>query len=337
MDYYRFHLEKYHRGSKTACPECGRKSCFTRYIDESGEMTFLPNVGKCDHEHSCGYHYTPKDYFREHPDVAGSLRQERRPQTANPVPEPMRPSFMDPALMERSMSHYDINPLYTFLSGVIGRSRADRLFRLYRVGTSRKWNGSVVFWQVDSGGKVHAGKIMGYDACTGHRLKVPHPHVCWVHTELRLPGFSLCQCLFGEHLLDRYPDKTVFIVESEKTALIAAHFMPDGVWIATGGKNGCLNGMTARVLVQRNVVLMPDLGATEQWRDKAAMLAGICQSVSVSTVLEDMATDGQREQGLDIADFLLMEDTPQMILSKMIQRNPALQTLIDELGLELID
>ena len=50
-----------------------------------------------------------------------------------------------------------------------------------------------------------------------------------------------------------------------------------------------------------------------------------------------MATDGQREQGLDIADFLLMEDTPQMILSKMIQRNPALQTLIDELGLELVD
>ena len=32
-----------------------------------------------------------------------------------------------------------------------------------------------------------------------------------------------------------------------------------------------------------------------------------------------------------------MTDTPQMILSKMIQRNPALQTLIDELGLELIE
>ncbi|EKC65381.1 hypothetical protein LEA_10355, partial [human gut metagenome] len=30
----------------------------------------------------------------------------------------------------------------------------------------------------------------------------------------------------------------------------------------------------------------------------------------------------QRSQGLDIADFLLMEDTPQMILAKMIERNP---------------
>ena len=67
------------------------------------------------------------------------------------------------------------------------------------------------------------------------------------------------------------------------------------------------------------------------------MLANVCRSVSVSTVLEDMATDEQRSQGLDIADFLLMEDTPQMILQRMIDRNPVLQTLIDELGLDLVD
>lgn len=50
-----------------------------------------------------------------------------------------------------------------------------------------------------------------------------------------------------------------------------------------------------------------------------------------------MATDEQRSRGLDIADFLLMEDTPQMILARMIQRNPALQTFIDTFGLELVD
>jgi len=50
-----------------------------------------------------------------------------------------------------------------------------------------------------------------------------------------------------------------------------------------------------------------------------------------------MATDEQRSQGLDIADFLLMEDTPQMILQRMINQNPVLQTLIDELGLELVE
>ena len=82
---------------------------------------------------------------------------------------------------------------------------------------------------------------------------------------------------------------------------------------------------------------MPDLGAMELWQQKASILANVCRSVSVSTVLEDMATDEQRSQGLDIADFLLMEDTPQMILQRMINQNPVLQTLIDELGLELVE
>ena len=49
MNGYRFHLQKYRPGSKTACPECGRKSCFTRYIDEAGEIFFPDNVGICDH------------------------------------------------------------------------------------------------------------------------------------------------------------------------------------------------------------------------------------------------------------------------------------------------
>ncbi len=337
MDNYRFHLEKYHRGSKTVCPECKRKACFTRYIDESGEVDFPPHIGKCDHEHSCGYHYTPKDFFREHPDELDSCRLKGKPQTVTPIAPVRQPSLIDSTVMLRSLSHYDINPLHTFLSNTIGRSNAGSLFDLYQVGTSRKWSGSTVFWQMDSNGQIRTGKIMGYDAKTGYRLKVPHPHVCWVHTELRLPDFNLCQCFFGEHLLVRYPYKTVFIVESEKTALIAAHFMPDGLWLATGGKNGCFNGKAVRVLAHRNVVLMPDLGATEQWKQKTSMLANVCRSVSVSTVLEDMATDEQRTRGLDIADFLLMEDTPQMILQRMIDRNPVLQTLIDELGLKLIE
>ena len=113
--------------------------------------------------------------------------------------------------------------------------------------------------------------------------------------------------------------------------------MPDGLWLATGGKNGCFNEKAVRVLAHRDVVLMPDLGAMEQWQQKTSMLANVCRFVSVSTVLEDMATDEQRARGLDIADFLMMEDTPQMILQRMIDRNPVLQTLIDEFGLELVE
>ena len=45
----------------------------------------------------------------------------------------------------------------------------------------------------------------------------------------------------------------------------------------------------------------------------------------------------QGEAGLDISDFLLMQETNQMILQRMIECNPALQVLIDKLQLELVE
>ena len=38
---------------------------FTYYVDESG-TPLHPSVGRCNHESSCGYHYTPKEYFHDH-------------------------------------------------------------------------------------------------------------------------------------------------------------------------------------------------------------------------------------------------------------------------------
>ena len=337
MNKYRFHLEKYHTGSKTSCPKCERKACFTRYVDEQGEITFPSHVGKCDHENSCGYHFTPKEYFKDNPQVSISESPTMPKAQSIAQNKETPPSFIEADIMQQSLKLYDTNHLYSFLTRTIGKENTDKLFVLYKVGTSRKWNGATVFWQIDTSKKVHSGKIMLYDANTGRRVKEPHAHVCWVHSELKKPGFKLQQCFFGEHLLPLYPDKRIFIVESEKTAIIASHFIPDVLWIATGGKNGCFNAQAVKVLSGRDVILMPDLGATSEWQEKVQMLQPVCRSVSVSSVLEDVATDEQRKQGLDIADFLLMKDTPQMILQRMIDKNPILQQLIDELGLVLVD
>ena len=37
----------------------------------------------------------------------------------------------------------------------------------------------------------------------------------------------MTQCLFGEHLLTRYPERIVALVEAEKTAVIGAGFIPE--------------------------------------------------------------------------------------------------------------
>ena len=105
----------------------------------------------------------------------------------------------------------------------------------------------------------------------------------------------------------------------------------------TGGIHGCFNGEAVQALDGREVILFPDLKATEEWRQRLPMLEPVCRRATCSDLLERIATDVQRSQGLDIADFLLMEDTPQMILQQMTARNPVLQSLIDAFGLELID
>lgn len=341
MTGYRFHLEKYRYGSKIDCPNCGRKRCFVRYIDEQGTVQFPSSVGKCDHEQSCGYHYTPREYFRDNPEAVSNndRRVERifRQSVIHTRPASVEPSCIPDRIVRASMSHYDKNSLYRYLCGVFGEEDTVRLFNLYRIGTSAKWGESTVFWQTDESGKVRTGKIMLYNPATGRRVKEPQARVSWAHAELHLPDFNLRQCLFGQHLLPLYPDRTVFLVESEKSAVIAAHYMPDVLWLATGGKNGCFNVRTVEVLRGRDVILLPDLGATDAWREKLAMLRPVCRDVAVSTLLEDMATDEQRSQGLDIADFLLAVPTQRQILQQMIALNPCIQQLIDELGLELVE
>ena len=66
----------------------------------------------------------------------------------------------------------------------------------------------------------------------------------WVHSVMKYAGqlpenWELTQCLFGEHLLSAIDEKqkTVALVESEKTAIIASCIMPKYIWLATGGKS----------------------------------------------------------------------------------------------------
>ena len=96
------------------------------------------------------------------------------------------------------------------------RFSGSRLFEMYRIGTSSKWGGATVFWQTDINGQVRTGKVMCYNAETGHRVKEPQAFVSWAHSELKLQDFHLKQCLFGEHLL-KNSSSPVMLVESEKT------------------------------------------------------------------------------------------------------------------------
>lgn len=297
MSEYRYRLQ--HGGGKQVCPAC-RQRRFVRYVDTLKGEEVADEVGRCDREDSCGYHLRPSEYFRQkgmNPPKAMLV------QTVQTVQEPaIEPSYIAPELMQGSFTGYERNNFCRWLVGVFGESKAFELTLAYRLGTSKHWPGSCVFWQIDASNRIRGGKIMLYDAVKGRRVKEPFSHVQWVHTVLKLKPYNLKQCLFGEHLIALAEGRPIAVVESEKTAIVGAGFMSEFVWLATAGK-GTLSREKLKPLRGRKVVLFPDLGAYEQWKERSKGLP----DVRVSNILEKRASREDRDAGLDLADYLLRE------------------------------
>ncbi|KAA6333480.1 hypothetical protein EZS27_018106 [termite gut metagenome] len=328
MKEYRFALQAYKGvGTRYTCPQCGRHRTFVRYTDRENNTHFPEYVGRCNREDTCGYHYTPKQYFSEHPETKKSAGTWIKP--ALVIAKPI--SFIDATLVIKSLNKFEDNYLFVFLCHLFDRQTVWDLMQRYRVGTANHWKGATVFWQTGMQGRARTGKIMLYNPDTGRRVKFPHNHITWVHSLLKYEDFNLKQCFFGMHLLGD-KSKPVAIVESEKTAMIASIYVPEYIWIATSGKNGCLMS-ESYILRDRKVVLFPDINAFEDWKMKAKQLKAKDIQVELFSYLEAHATDEQRRNGYDIADFLIRSKPKESVLDAMLKKNPHLALLIEKFNL----
>lgn len=362
---HRFILEPY-KGPSTrhVCPQCRKPRELARYLDTvTGEL--LPeHVGKCNRADACGYHYPPRDYFRDN-----GMRPTETDGTAwEPNPEPPQvPQYTHRrAEVAALRANRERNTLAAYWRNRIGVDRWDAVARDYALGTwpSGPLAGAAVYWQVDHLGNVKAGKVMLYDPTTGKRRKDVRS-TSFVHFEQtgrNAAELNVGQCLFGEHLLKNWPmDQPVAVVESEKTAMIAAALVPSILWVAVGSV-GAFTLAKLQALTGRRVLAFPDLSrddsAFTKWRERTVEIGPLFDAVHVSDLLERMATDADREAGLDIGDYLLRSgdemattatpntsapvNVPAMILSeaetvmqRWAERNPAINTLMDVLGLDL--
>jgi len=352
MNRHSYSLQKYAGiQSRHNCPSCGGKRCFTRYVDENGDP-LSEEVGRCDHESGCGYHYTPADYFRDHPDQKGGhdwreLTYEER-QRILPKPKPPQPICTIPQdIVTRSIKPSYDSHLTQYLSGIIDPLVLEGVITEYSIGVTR--DRDTIFFQIDAQGRCRTGKIMKYNPLTGHRIKDDEVkgRITWVHSLLKanfsLPqDWTLTQCLFGEHLLPRYPEKKVALVESEKTAIICAALMPRFIWLATGGKTQL--GDKLQVLKGRDVIAFPDVDGYDSWKQKLSCIPGL--SIKISDYLERNATKEDREAHIDIADLLLRQNASvqktktesQKLESSILkyfapEHREQVQLLIDELDL----
>lgn len=311
---YRYILEPY-KGMNTRyrCPICQQKDkTFTLYIDTETREYIHLTVGRCSRESKCGYHYTPKQYFQDN----NILFSSNFHNTQKPIlykPKPKTVSFIPVEIFKESLKDYEANNFIKYLINLFGVEIASKLIEVYFIGTSKYWDGATVFYQIDIQGKIRTGKIMLYSPVTGKRVKEPYNHIYWVHKAIKQPEFELKQCLFGEHLLI---DKTkhVAIVESEKTAIIASVYLPQFIWLAVGSLTN-LNAEKCSILKGRNVTLFPDLNGFDKWNIKAKELSHITK-FNISDLLECKASELERQQGFDLADYLVKFDYKKFITNK---------------------
>ncbi len=280
MTDFKYRLEPY-KGQNTrfTCPRCGVKKNLARYIDSDGNYVGT-NVGRCNSEVSCGYHLPPKGnevVFNNDvtyvPKVTTYLNQE-----------------------ELSTRRYEDN-LYKYLITIAHKEYVDKLYNMYDVRTDRsKWEGSTVFYQIDSEMRYRTGKIILYDRY-GKRVKDPYSHIFWSHNQFKVYDYVLEQCLFGEHLLGQF-DQTkgnIYLVESEKTCLIASLFYQEDLFIATGGLSN-LSRKKLAVLDNYQVEAIPDKGGYKLWKEKLEPLG-----ITVNTCMEE----SDMPVGDDLADLLI--------------------------------
>lgn len=339
---YRYIFEKGSR--KHICPECGKKR-FVRYVDtKTGE--YLPEqYGRCDREANCGYHLNPYQdgyskmiWGRENGNSIVIPTRWKPPTTRKVQQPPVKPIYFDFEAFKRTLrpEHYENN---IFIQNLFGRVQfpfdpADvtRVIELYRLGTVSAGyrSGAVTFPFIDIDGNVRAVQVKQFDEAnhtTGtdflHSILARHYNDIgkqlpeWL--EAYMSQDKKVSCLFGEHLLNKFPSNRIALVEAPKTAIYGTLYFglpetPDQyLWIAVYNKSS-FSLDKVKPLQGRFVDVFPDLskdgGTFREWEAKAKeferQLPGT--QFKMYDFLEHEALEADRVNGEDIADYLTKLD-----------------------------
>lgn len=289
---------------KFQCPNCGKKS-LVQFKDS--ESNYLPNkYGRCDRENNCGYFFAPW------------MDTEIKMEVVNTDKKPIQ-SYVPQNVLESTLSNYDQN---NFIQG-LNRLGLDtnKVITDYYLGTIPGYKGSVSFPFITHDGLITAIQVKQFN----HELKTTGHN--WIHTiedkenkrkgienptwlKFYLKNEKIVRCLFGNHLLKRYPNKKIMIAESPKNAIIGSLFNPDYLWLSTLNFSMIKNQNIFKCLAGREVILMPDNAkddiAFSEWDYQSnRMRRDLGLNVTCSSFLLNKCTDEEKENGFDIADYYL--------------------------------
>lgn len=345
MPNYPYKLEQ--SSKKYLCPKCQKKS-FTRVIETASGSQLPDHVGRCDHESSCGYEYTWKQYLADNPntghfghasDTIKKARKTRIPiqglhhKNGSQADSDARFSAKKPEYLETShlidtVTDYDQNSFVNFLLKLFPNDPQDvaQAVKDYLIGTL---DGFTVFPTITKTKKVCKAKLIKFDPDTGKRIKDGFTVISSLEAKLKKAGKLHAdfetnkEIFFGEHLLADCPGLPIAVVESEKTAVIAAitkgAFPFDFVWLATGSKSWLNVDRLRRLGRGSNIVLYPDADGFAKWQAIASNASKQGLTVKVSSLIERQATDAEKAKQVDLADYLIDAQSEINVINAKIE------------------
>ena len=240
------------------------------------------------------------------------------------------------------------------------KERVESVLRSYGVGHARQ--GHTIFWQIDESAQVRTGKFMLYKP-DGHRDKESPHNFTWAHTllhkahRINLDTVDVKTTLFGLHLLPFHPDAAINIVESEKTAILAAIMWghPEKwVWMACGGLSMLHQRRLYPMIEQkREIFLYPDRDGVAAWKQQAIII-GYRKLHVCDKYVTDYWSDSDGPKA-DLGDIIVRSLTSGLAITKtdppgtphktyadvalkqLIKTNPAVGALVDKLNLKPIE
>lgn len=255
------------------------------------------------------------------------------------------------------------------------RSRIDATFRNYLVGHTRqdaeeakkeeinRRDNFTIFWQADDKGRIRTGKMLKYKP-DGHKMKKVNETDYtndFIHARLsreyeRNPkefvakrgynpnDFQMEQTLFGLHLIDFFPEATVNVVESEKTAIFCTIYFGNQqaqLWIATGSMAMLKPDIFKPLLDRkRKISLYPDIDGIDQWQAAAEGFNSDLIKIQSDFIKENwIPEDGPKADLADILVRMMSETKPaklsraEQTIAAMTAINPAVSYLIEKLQL----
>ncbi|MBS1548915.1 MAG: hypothetical protein JSS94_03485 [Bacteroidetes bacterium] len=326
---HRYQLEK---GSKKHhCPQCNKKT-FVKYIDTETDDYLPEHYGRCDRESKCNYHLNPyadgysKAIWEQEHGNRSELPKSWKPQQKRVTPTPEhQPVFFDFETFKETLSNYDKNTFIQNLLNTFNPDEVAKVIELYRLGTNNReyLNGAISFPFIDINQKVRAVQLKQFDKDNHtinqnwlHSIIKPQPE--WI--EAYKKNDKIVSCLFGEHLLNKFPNKPIALVEAPKTAIYgwlyfnkSKTFLKDCIWLAVFNKSS-FSFDKLKVLQGRFVYVFPDLskdGSTFiEWETKAKEYEKKLHITRFifSDLLERLATQQDKDNGSDLADILIKHD-----------------------------